>query len=75
MGTGDLSDGVYVWPEGLWIYVERFGIRLPDDMVQHMRSRGFDAPRDLDVAALGECPVDVEYWGEWAARNANRGLR
>jgi hypothetical protein len=70
MGTADLSDGTYVWPEGLWIYVERFDVRLPDDMIEHMRTHGFEVPSSLDVVALEERAVDMKYWEDWAARYA-----
>ena len=29
LGTKDLTDGVWVWPEGLAHYVARHGVRLP----------------------------------------------
>jgi hypothetical protein len=70
MGTGDLSDGTYIWPEGLWIYVSRFSVRIPDDMIEHMRRHDFQVPADLDVATLGQRGVDLKYWEDWAGRNA-----
>lgn len=35
-GSADMSDGVYVWPEGLEHYIGRHGVRPPGDFVQHV---------------------------------------
>lgn len=50
MGRTDLTDGTYVWPEGLAHYVERHDVRLPEAFVAHVRARGgviapFRAPK------------------------------
>jgi len=34
-GSRDLTDGVYVWPEGLAHYLESHHVRLPDVFVVH----------------------------------------
>jgi len=36
MGSTDLSDGTYVWPQGFSHYVEKHGVRPPDEFVQHV---------------------------------------
>lgn len=36
MGTADLSDGVYLWPEGLSHYIRRHHVRLPDEFLKHI---------------------------------------
>lgn len=35
-GSREMSDGVYVWPDGLGHYVRDHGVRLPDDVVEHI---------------------------------------
>ena len=35
-GSGELSDGVYVWPDGLVHYIRDHQVRLPDDVVEHI---------------------------------------
>lgn len=55
MGCRDLTDGVWVWPEGLWIYVSHYGVRLPEELVEHMRLRGFDAFPDEDRWGVAGC--------------------
>ena len=44
LGTKDLTDGVWVWPEGLAHYVARHGVRLPDEFVAHARRNRFRVP-------------------------------
>ena len=36
-GSTDLTDGVYLWPEGLAHYLECHDVRLPDEFIDHMR--------------------------------------
>ncbi len=38
-GNLELSDGVYVWPEGLSHYVLDHGVRLPEPFVAHVMAR------------------------------------
>lgn len=38
-GSAELSDGVYVWPEGLAHYVFEHAVRLPSDFVSHTLRR------------------------------------
>jgi hypothetical protein len=39
MGTADLSDGTYIWPEGLAHYVQHHEVPLPDDFLAHIVSQ------------------------------------
>ena len=36
-GNKDLTNGFYLWPEGLAHYLERHTVRLPDEFVDHTR--------------------------------------
>jgi hypothetical protein len=36
-GVSELTDGTYVWPEGLAHYVELHEVRLPDEFLEHAR--------------------------------------
>jgi hypothetical protein len=52
MGCAALTDGVYVWPEGLAHYVETHGVRLPSSLLEHMRSQtGAEAANTGGTAA------------------------
>ncbi len=47
MGSCDLTDGVWIWPEGLHHYVEIHSVRLQNEFINHMRSHDFHPPSDL----------------------------
>jgi len=38
-GGADLTDGVWVWPEGLPHYIEEHGVQLPADFVAYIMER------------------------------------
>jgi len=65
MGSEELSDGVWVWPEGLAVYVEKFNVRLPDEVVAHMRANDWTIPCDADPDALESVPRDFSFWNAW----------
>jgi hypothetical protein len=67
MGTADLSDGDWLWPEGLHVYVSQFHVRLPGEFVGHMRARAFAVPEHLSKESFGAHKVDFSYWTRWAA--------
>lgn len=39
VGSRELSDGKYVWPEGLSHYVREHKVKLPDEFIQHIIDR------------------------------------
>lgn len=59
LGHRDLTDGTWVWPEGLAHYVEVHGVRLPDELVRHA-VRGA-AARPIERGAI----VDDGPWLAW----------
>src|SRR5262245_32748337 len=50
----NMTDGVYLWPSDLTHYIKNYHCRIPDDFVDHMRSRGWEPPgsKDIDMEAL-----------------------
>jgi len=62
MGHADLSDGRWVWPEGLAHYVERHGVVLPSAFVEHARSHGFVCP----PTSRARYRYADEAWITWA---------
>ena len=52
-GALELSDGTYIWPEGLAHYVRDHSVRLPHEFVEHVASvgEGFD-----------DAEVDSTWW-------------
>jgi len=77
MGSRDLTDGRFAWPEGLAHYVEAHDVRLPDHFVAHALANGPRVPptvRRIDDApwfAWGKArgaAIDLEGWDalSWA---------
>lgn len=52
-GALDLSDGHFVWPEGLTHYVAEHAVRLPANFVAHVHRF---------TAALETAEVDEDWW-------------
>ena len=65
-GSTERCDDLWCWPEGLAHYVEKHGIRLPDEFVAHAAERGF-APAQ---AVKGQFTRDHEFWRTWCEVNA-----
>jgi len=83
MGSADLTDGEWVWPEGLWHYVDKHGVMLPDEFLARARTSGFVVPA-LDSNALLPDPADDEWidpdalvnydrWERWALSRRSSG--
>lgn len=68
MGSGERSDGVWIWPEGLWVYIEQFRVDLPVEFVSHVRRRKFSIPAELRSRDLERMDVDFEWWRSWQQR-------
>jgi hypothetical protein len=61
VGTRDLTDGTWVWPEGLAHYVREHGIVLPEEFMGHAASGTpptTPAPHE---------PVETGFWERWCA--------
>lgn len=52
LGSGELTDGEWVWPEGLPHYVERHGVTLPDEFAAAAAVRAWIPPPLEQVGAL-----------------------
>ncbi len=70
MGACDLTDGKWVWPEGLAHYVDKHDVKLPTDFVNQTKNTiGFSG----DVNSL-PLPSD-EYWVEWCNKTASQDIK
>jgi len=49
MGSKELTDGVFVWPEGLHHYVSRYNVVLPEEFVEHMKLNNFNVPENVKI--------------------------
>jgi hypothetical protein len=68
MGNRDLTDGDWLWPEGLPHYVEAHGVRLPEAFVATMEANGFEVP-PLGIT-YEDVRGDDSFWVEWSRENA-----
>lgn len=62
LGSADLSDGVWVWPEGYSHYLLYHRVVPPQAFVAHVLS-GAPRPGGMERGL----PVDTRYWTSWAA--------
>ena len=69
IGCLELSDGVWLWPEGLAHYVDVHGVRLPDEFVNYAAARDFRAP-EPETELNGKIVVKEEFWSDWCRKNA-----
>ncbi len=67
LGSADLTDGTWVWPEGLWHYVDVHSVRLPDEFIQHAAASDFEVLQSRVTVGLDH---DSSFWMEWCRRNA-----
>ena len=74
MGSRDLTDGTWAWPEGLAHYVRDHNVVLPEEFVAHALSKV--TPRltgwpdnDLDIVSVPREmePVDHGFWQQWTS--------
>ena len=68
MGSWDLTDGTWVWPEGLAHYVAVHGVILPEEFVE--RALSGTAPTRPCVESPQN--YDFDYWRYWCS--ARRSL-
>ncbi len=72
MGDSDLTDGTWLWPQGLVHYVEVHGVALPDEFLAKARAMRGKVP-ELSEAQRSELieqrqyAADVGYWIAWCA--------
>jgi hypothetical protein len=79
MGGRDLTDGVWMWPEGLAHYVERHAVRLPDEFVATMVAHEWEPPhrpelptatRSILASGKGGRIANVSFWRWWGLCHA-----
>ncbi|WLQ13282.1 hypothetical protein O5O45_26500 [Hahella aquimaris] len=75
LGSADLTDGKWIWPEGLYHYVEKHDLLLPRKFIDHLVSIDFVLPEidkdlarvheDLFEASDVELKVSSHEWNAW----------
>lgn len=61
MGTCDLTDGAYCWPEGLTHYVENHQVRVPHEIVNHILAQ-FNFPFINAKRVSETTSIDTTWW-------------
>jgi hypothetical protein len=65
MGSWDLTDGKWLWPEGLAHYVREHDVALPDEFVAHVfTGREPTMPPNPEEAK----DADIDFWTQWSAQ-------
>ena len=85
MGTTELTDGEWAWPEGLPHYVEEHGITLPEEFVQH--AVRLETPPAIArpiapafhsesvTTASHEIQASLHYWSAWCQTHRSGPVR
>jgi hypothetical protein len=79
MGCCDITDGFWVWPEGLPVYIEKYNIHLPKDFIDHMRKSGFKINQKLDLEEMTtqfvkkELVYNTDFWKDWCNNYMKNG--
>lgn len=73
MGNAELTDGEWVWPQDLSHYVRGHNVRLPEEFVQHARSKPIviDPPDDNSSRII----PDESFWTSWCAEYRSNALK
>jgi hypothetical protein len=71
MGSADLTDGKYVWPEGLYVYIQSFNVYLPDWFISDIKQKNFKIDTNVILPRATPSVYDYSLWLAWA-RSAKR---
>jgi hypothetical protein len=72
-GSGEFTDGVFIWPEGLSHYIRRHQIRLPDAIEETLiQPAATDAEVEYAVTGSNE-ERDTDWWRSITLPNAAQG--
>lgn len=72
MGSRELTDGKWVWPEDLSHYIEDHNVRLPEQFVRLACSDVLPR-KPANVRVLQR--VDASYWISWSAKHRSNALQ
>jgi hypothetical protein len=65
MGCRDFTDGLWIWPEGLYHYIETHDIRLPEEFIASCRMNNWSIP--ANAVAKVELSHELDY-SSWIRR-------
>ena len=71
MGSRDLTDGHWVWPDGLLVYLDRYNIDLPNQFLKYIEDHAYTVG-DPDITHLLEDAALYGYsfksWILWSSQ-------
>jgi len=68
MGSRELSDGVWSWPEGLSHYVRDHSVALPEEFIEHALTNGSHGTRDDGIIPTeSDYRPSLKFWKKWCA--------
>lgn len=65
LGCRDLSDGVWVWPEGLHHYIETHQVPLPEEFLATMAGHDWQVPAEALTGVSGAEGWSLDFWKQW----------
>jgi len=74
MGCRDFSDGIWAWPEGLAVYVERYSVGLPEPFLEHVREQSYVFPQNAHNIHFSKDGMPWYLFDDWIKfylKNAN----
>lgn len=69
MGSRELTDGQWVWPEGLSHYIRDHGVTLPNQFLCHIQGGGSLAP-DIPDQTLSD-----QLWCDWCRATSSQHIQ
>lgn len=70
LGTTDLTDGVWLWPQALSHYVDKHDVALPEKFLSHVRDNNWQIP----YVCLPESVSDDDaFWIEYCENHRRQG--
>ena len=70
MGTRDLTDGVWMWPEGFAHYVESHDIKLPEKFIEHMHLVNWEMNPCTPKIEINVKMFSDNLWRSWCKEHA-----
>lgn len=66
-GATELTDGTWLWPAGLYHYVNNHDVRLPAPFVEHMKRRKYELPQDFapEILEARKLSGSDTFWRYW----------
>lgn len=59
MGSTCMTDGVYIYPEGLTHYIEKHQVKLPNEFIEHIRNY---VPIALNKYEIEISEINKDWW-------------